>query len=204
MGALLLASAAYGAHERNKVWATPETLWYDVTQKSPTNGRGLMNYGLSQMAVGRYSVALDLFTRALVFNPYYPVLEINLGVVNGALHNNAEAEKHYLRAIQLAPGNAEAKMFYARWLETNGRLADAIANLTAAIAEKPDYLDARQFLMQVYARLGDRENVRAQATETTGDIPVRCHRAGLAGKGPHRGGNVAVRLGGPGRGRPAE
>lgn len=169
--ALLLASAAWGTHERNKVWSTPETLWYDVTQKSPTNGRGLMNYGLSQMAAGRYTVALDFFNRALSFSPYYSVLEINLGVVNGALHNDAEAERHFLRAIQLYPSSTDAKMFYARWLDTNGRVPEAITNLIAAIAQKPDDLEARHSLMQIYANLGDRENLRTQATETLAIFP---------------------------------
>jgi tetratricopeptide (TPR) repeat protein len=171
VGALLLASAAWGAHERNEVWSTPETLWYDVTQKSPANGRGLMNYGLSQMAAGRYTVALDYFNRALVFNPNYSVLETNLGIVNGALHNDAEAERNFLRAIELEPSDAGAKMYYARWLDTNRRVPEAITNLIAAIAQKPDYLDARHLLMQIYADLGDRDKLRTQATETLAIFP---------------------------------
>jgi uncharacterized protein (TIGR02996 family) len=162
---LLLAVSAWGAHERNKVWHTEETLWYDVTLKSPTNGRGLMNYGLSQMSQGRYQTALDYFNRALVFNPYYSVLEINLGVVHNALHNSAEAEKHYLRAIQLAPNDSGPKLFYARWLDENGRSAEAITYLRLAIAQRTDDLDSRYQLMQIYARMGDRENLRAQAAE---------------------------------------
>ena len=38
-----------------------------MTRKSPENGRGLMNYGLSQIGQGQYTVALDYFTRALVY-----------------------------------------------------------------------------------------------------------------------------------------
>jgi tetratricopeptide (TPR) repeat protein len=169
--ALLLASAAWGAHQRNVVWRTDESLWLDVTKKSPMNGRGLMNYGLSQMVQGRYAVALDCFTRALAFNPNYPVLEINLGVVNGSLHNNAEAESHFLRAIQLAPSSAEARMFYGRWLDATGRVPEAITNLNRAIGVQPDHIDARHLLMQIYAKLGDRENLRTQAAETLAIFP---------------------------------
>lgn len=42
---ILLSLYGYGTHERNKVWRTDETLWKDVTEKSPKNARGLMNYG---------------------------------------------------------------------------------------------------------------------------------------------------------------
>ncbi len=50
---LFLCASAYATFQRNKVWKTEETLWYDVVIKSPGNGRGLMNYGNT---VGRRSV----------------------------------------------------------------------------------------------------------------------------------------------------
>lgn len=168
---LLLAGEAWGTHERNIVWHSEESLWLDVTQKSPRNGRGLMNYGLTQMSLGRNEVALDYFKRALVFNPYYPTLEINLGVVNGALRNNSEAEAHFLRAIRLAPTSAEAKRFYATWLNSCGREHEAVTNLRLALDEQPDYIDGRYLLMQIYAKLGDAENLRREAAETLAIFP---------------------------------
>ncbi len=72
------------------MWHTPESLWLDDVEKSPPNGRGLMNYGLTQMAVGRYPRALDYFTRALEYTPNYPTLEINLGIVNGAMADQGD------------------------------------------------------------------------------------------------------------------
>ena len=51
--ALLLAHI-YGTRQRNIVWQTEESLWLDVTNKSPQNGRGLMAYGVIQMAKGRF------------------------------------------------------------------------------------------------------------------------------------------------------
>jgi hypothetical protein len=43
---LALSGYAYGVHRRNEVWRSEETLWLDDVQKSPHNGRGLMNYAL--------------------------------------------------------------------------------------------------------------------------------------------------------------
>ena len=45
---LILAGHGYGTYRRNEVWRTDESLWYDVSIKSPNNGRGLMNYGLAK------------------------------------------------------------------------------------------------------------------------------------------------------------
>ncbi len=164
--AVVLAGAAYGAHARNEVWHTPESLWHDVTIKSPANGRGLMNYGLSQMALGRYRIALDYFERAAVFDPAYYPLEINLGIANGGLNRSAEAERHFLRALELVPSDARGRFYYGRWLNQTGRTVEAITYLKLAIAGNPDDVDARDLLMQVYANQGDSASLRELATET--------------------------------------
>lgn len=62
---LILTGHGYGTYRRNEVWRTDESLWYDVTIKSPNNGRRLMNYGLSQVSKGRYEIALSYYNRAL-------------------------------------------------------------------------------------------------------------------------------------------
>ncbi len=169
--AFLLALAAWGTRQRNIVWHTEESLWLDVTRKSPKNGRGLMNYGLTQMTQGKYTVALDYFTRALQYAPDYPFLETNLGIVNASLHRDAEAEAHFLRAIRLAPTDSELPMYYARWLVAVSRVPEAIANLKHAIVLKPDNLECRQMLMGITARSGDAWELRAQAAATLALFP---------------------------------
>ena len=84
---VLLAVSGYAAWQRCEVWKTEESLWRDVTVKSPLNGRGLMNYGLSLMARADYAGASYYFERAAFFLPNYYVLEINRGIVNGAMKN---------------------------------------------------------------------------------------------------------------------
>ena len=71
---VVLAPYAYGTYQRNKVWHTDETLWRDVTEKSPNNGRGLMNYGLTLMAKADYAGAERYFNKALTLTPNYHVL----------------------------------------------------------------------------------------------------------------------------------
>ena len=53
----VLTGHAVGTYQRNTVWASGESLWADVVEKSPNNGRAWMNYGLSQMSLGRYARA---------------------------------------------------------------------------------------------------------------------------------------------------
>jgi len=82
-------------------YGAPKTpLWADVVQKSPRNGRGLMNYGLTIMSKGGYASALSYFQRAETFTPNYWSLEVNLAIANGGLNQDAEARSPLLRAIQ--------------------------------------------------------------------------------------------------------
>jgi protein O-mannosyl-transferase len=170
-GALILVAFAAGTRERNRVWSSEESLWHDVTIKSPNNGRGLMNYGSTQMGKGRYNVALDYFQRALVLNPNYHVLEINLGIATGAVGNAVEAQRHFQRAIELAPADASARYYYARWLTGAGREKDALEHLRVALEENPDYLAARYLIMQIYATAGDVAGLRREAQETATRFP---------------------------------
>lgn len=160
----LLCAYAWGALQRNMVWRSEESLWRDVTIKSPHNPRGLMNYGLTLMAKGEAGAALEYFERAAMLSPAYPVLEINRGIANGELGNDAAARVHFERALTLAPREARGHYFYARWLLKQGRQPDAIAHLQAACEENPAFLEAAHLLMAILSqeqRWGDLERMVA-------------------------------------------
>lgn len=163
---ILLALYGYGTILRNRVWHSDESLWLDDVQKCPHNGRGLMNYGLTQMAKGAYPVALDYFTRALQYTPNYPTLEINLGIVYGALHQAQLARQHFERAISLAPADNQTHFFYGRWLFLNGDIADAVHQLQLAALLNPSRLATRDLLASAYAAEGNTAQARATALDT--------------------------------------
>ncbi len=168
---LLLAGLGYGTWQRCEVWKTEESLWRDVTVKSPHNGRGLMNYGIALMARGDYTGASSYFDRAAVYLPNYYVLEINRGIVNGGMKNAAGAEDHFHRAIGLAPLEAGPKYYYARWLHDGGRYAQAAEILRAAIAQNPSYVDSYYLLMQDYFDEANAAGVRSVAQEALARFP---------------------------------
>jgi protein O-mannosyl-transferase len=169
---VLLGFYAVGAHLRNRVWRTEESLWLDDVQKCPHNGRGLMNYGLTQMEKGAYPVALAYFERALKYTPNYSTLEVNLGIVNGAMDRPAEAQRHFLRAIALAPADDQAHFFYGRWLYQTGQAAAALNQLREAVALNPSRLSARDLLASTYLATGDRQDARATAAATLQFTPT--------------------------------
>jgi uncharacterized protein (TIGR02996 family) len=174
---VFLCGYAYGVNRRNVVWRTEESLWRDDVEKSPHNGRGLMNYGLTQMSKGAYATALDYFSRALVLAPNYPSLEINLGIVNGELADqgdtprSAEAERHFARAIALSPADDTTHAYYGRWLEQHGRSTQAVAQLQTAIALDPQRPLQHDLLIEAFTRIGDLNAARQAAQQTLVVVP---------------------------------
>jgi hypothetical protein len=146
-----IALMAYGTRQRNTVWRTEESLWLDVTRKSPNNGRGLMTYGVIRMGQGDYATADDYFQRALALVPEYSYLHINIAILKGVLRQPADAERHFLDAQRYDPDNPVCYFFYARWLAEQGRIADATAQARRAVALSPGYTDAQSLLRSLTA-----------------------------------------------------
>lgn len=122
---IIITANAYGVSERNEVWHDEESLWSDVIVKSPLNGRGLMNFGLAEMGKGNYAVAKDYFKRAQVFVPTYNVLYLNMAVADANLHETTEAEDDFKNAIAFGPDDFNSYLQYARYLNVNGKAAEA-------------------------------------------------------------------------------
>ena len=158
---LVLCASGYATFERNKVWKTEETLWRDVSMKSPRNPRGLMNYGNTLMAQGDFAGALDYFHRAQSISPQYAVLLINLGIAEDATKQDTAAEQHFKDALRLAPTSPDSYTYYARYLLSHGRMDEARAYLRSALELSPTDLTARELLAQA-----ERQAPNAPTTQT--------------------------------------
>lgn len=169
--ATLLAAAAFGTWQRNEVWRTEETLWQDVVEKSPKNGRGLMNYGVAEMAAGRYASAIEHFERASALSPNYHLVDVNLGVAYGAIGEHAKAEARFRRAIELKPADASSRYFYARWLRERDRRKEAVEQLQIAVRANPDYTKASSLLMTTLFELDDPDGVGKTARAVLARFP---------------------------------
>lgn len=152
-GSACILAAGAGTYQRNEVWRSEETLWRDVTIKSPGNGRGLMNYGLTLMQRGDYGGALEYFDRATEFVPFYPLLQINRAIALAALGRNAQAEANFRNAIQLNPRQSTGYYQYGKWLWQTGRRDEAAQNLEAAVRLNPQDFQAAALRMEVLASL---------------------------------------------------
>ena len=172
LGILLLVAHGVGTFQRNRVWRNDETLWRSVTLASPRNGRAWMNYGLIFMKRGDYADARSCFEKADDLLTDYDVLEINMGILEGATNRPLEAERHFQRALSLNSRFAMVHFYYGRWLHERRRSREAAQHLVAAIAGSPADLEARHLLIKVYRDLGEKGSSCALARETLKIAPA--------------------------------
>ena len=168
----ILGGHAYGTYQRNKIWHTQESFWYDVTIKSPVNYRGLMNYGLTQMTKGNYSKALEYFEKALLLAPYYSYLHINLGILKGAMNQPIEAEKYFRNAIQYDPINPEGYFYYAKWLKSQNRSSEALPLLQKVLQMSPGHGPSKSLLAEILTRPERLKSPIEQAEELVKSNPT--------------------------------
>jgi tetratricopeptide (TPR) repeat protein len=112
---------------------------------------------------GDRAEALVYFKRAEIYSTRYPTLEANLGSAYGALKQSAEAERHFLRCLEIDPSYEAGRYMYARWLEDNGRRPEAIEQLRLAVKWNPDVLSSLYLLMEIYAKQESWFTVKALA-----------------------------------------
>ncbi len=168
---ILLSGYAYGVWERNKVWNTEQSLWKDVTVKSPNNARGLMNYGLSLMKIGNYNEAEKYFLQALTMWSNYSFLYVNMGVLKEATGDKISAENYFKTAIQIGPTYPDTWFFYGKFLNDVHRNEEAIINLSKAIELSPAHIGARSKLMEVYKETSNFDKLSKLAKNTLQIIP---------------------------------
>ncbi len=160
-----------GTYLRNRVWATDETLWRDVTEKEPKNTRAQNNYGLVFLGRGDYEKARDVFRHTIKLNPNYQVAHINLGIALDNLGQKVEAERSFREALRLWDGNSDAHYLYARSLLEQMRLAEATVRAEAALAISPQSAKIRFLLMKIYKAAGETGKLCKLVSEALALVP---------------------------------
>ena len=171
-GLILFSAYGYGTFQRNHIWSNGDLLWKDVTEKSPKNGRGWMNYGLGLMSKGDYAGAEQVFKKAEEFVPRYSYLHINLGVLKEALGDTLAAEQYFKNGVAYGFDNPETFYFYGRFLQRRKRYDEAIGVLQKSLQLSEGHLYSRDLLMTIYYEQGDKANLTAMINSTLGLQPT--------------------------------
>jgi tetratricopeptide (TPR) repeat protein len=154
-GFLFLSAYAFGTYQRNKVWHSGESLWWDVVNKSPNNGRALMNYGLVLMGKGDYKGALEYYTKAKETVPNYSTLYINIAIAKKETGDIIGAENCYKKAIELNKFDPNCYSFYSKFLIAQKRNREAASLIENGLSLSPKHQDLLLYKIQNDLALSD-------------------------------------------------
>ena len=168
---LVLGGHFCGTYQRTEVWDSGKSLWYDVTIKSPKNGRGLMNYGLRLMSAGDYQGAMEYYKKAQEFSPKYSYLHTNMGVCYNAMGQKDEAEKSFKLALQYAYYSHKPHYYYGNYLMGLKRYQEAETEFNLSLQMAPKYIYSWYKLMELYAATEDWEKLKFIIQQTQADFP---------------------------------
>jgi tetratricopeptide (TPR) repeat protein len=154
-GVALIGMHAAATYRRNRDWRDEKTLWQSALRATPENARAWAAVGFIHLQDGQYAEARRCLEMSLKLRPgqHLPLMQLGgLELMEGHL---AQAEADYLRAIAMAPNQADIYIAYSGVLDREHRAPEAVAALEKAFALAPANLAVRRILLGKYLALGD-------------------------------------------------
>jgi tetratricopeptide (TPR) repeat protein len=134
-----------------------------AVELDPRSAPAVAYLGLAHAEQGHYSEANALYERALKLSEQSPAAHYLFAdlLLKQADSDAARAERHLLRAVELDPSFASARLALARVYARAEKFAAAAAQLEQAVKLEPDRADAHYQLARAYQRLGRAADARA-------------------------------------------
>lgn len=167
----ILFTHFYGVRIRTEVWDNGTSLWYDVTIKSPKNGRGLMNYGLQLMRDKKYDEAMVYYHKAVKYSPYYSYLYTNMALCFNAMGMVDSADVNYKKSLKYGYYSHKTHYYYGDFLLAQKRYNDAVDQFKISLEMAPKYVYSKYKLMQIYTELEDWDNLKSVVADVQVDFP---------------------------------
>lgn len=102
---LVLSSLTFA---QNTIWKDPQLVWANTVKQDPTNGRAHLNLGLVFLRKGQFAEALEHINDCVKYRPAYLYCYVNLGIYHDAVNNLNDAQKAFVKAVELAPRSVVA------------------------------------------------------------------------------------------------
>jgi tetratricopeptide (TPR) repeat protein len=124
--------------ERNRVYASDETLWEDTVAKQPANARAQNNYAVDLLKVGRVADAESHARAAVALEPRMDEAQQTLGVALLSLGRLDEGIASLERARALDPENGKTHQNLGEAYGAKGDLRGALREFLEAARLMPD------------------------------------------------------------------
>jgi tetratricopeptide (TPR) repeat protein len=142
---LVAVSLALATHRRNALYAEPLLLWNQTVAQAPENPRAHLALGLARFESGRPQEAIAAFEQAIALDRDYAGAYANIATILWARRDASAALPYFARAVEISPDEFGADVYgnYGAALKSVGRLDEAVAVLTRAVALDPDSVPTR-------------------------------------------------------------
>jgi tetratricopeptide (TPR) repeat protein len=127
-----LLNEAVSHHQAGRLLEA-ESLYGELLRSEPLNPDALHLSGVIALQTGRPTEAFDLIGRAITENPAIALYHRNMALTLEALDRADDALVHFIKSVDLEPGDAENHLGLAHGFERAGRPADAALSFQHAI-----------------------------------------------------------------------
>lgn len=167
LGILLImaGSNSFLTYERNKVWKDDLTLWSDVVSKSPGKARSITNRGIAYANRGKWSLAIEDYSRALRIDPAAPITLISRGFAFRNTGQFDQAIGDYNHAIRINPNNAVIYCNRGVCYMNRGEKEKALEDFTRSIELDGGFTEAYSNRCALYLETGQLERAMADVNQ---------------------------------------
>ena len=158
-------------HHRSGRFGQAERYYRAILAIQPNDIDGMHLLGVIAHQTGRNELAVQLIGNALALNDKVPVLHYNIARALRVLDRTDDAIAHFRRAIDLKPDDLEALCTLGNIFQEQGELEKAVECYHAALAARPDCVEARIDLRirpdyaEVHVSLGNVLNTQGKLDE---------------------------------------
>jgi len=151
---LVLMGLGINTYTRNRVWATPKSLWEDAMVKAPKSSRPYQNIAGYYLKTGNYNFALRLHHKALSLYDPKPKHSLaaslnNSGIIYTKMEQYGRAIRFYKKALVVYPGHEKTLHNLVVALVQLGEWSQALqyADLLLSKYYRVNYLNLKGFIL---------------------------------------------------------
>ncbi len=147
-----LATLAGKAFAKGR-YTSAEQLYRTLYDCQPDHVAGLVNLGTILLYRNKCEESLGFLERASRLAPDLAITYYLTGISYYRLDKLPEAQKMFMRTVELDPGNAEAFFYLANIEGVSGQFDRALKHFAAAVKLKPTLGDAHYNMARLYAEM---------------------------------------------------
>ena len=151
---LLVAFYGIATFQRNRVWQSEVSLWYDSMLKSPGKIRPRLNLAGSYFNKRAYDLAIQEYLHVMDLNPGIPECHSGLGISYLRKGEFELAEESFQRALNLKPQLIDPKTGLGMIRFRQGRWEDALLYFQQVYSFRRESLQLAYLMSEAYMRLG--------------------------------------------------